>query len=206
MGRCFQESKAAYSSGDGARAKNLSNQGKMHKVEMERLHKEACDLVFQINNKKRKPNVVDLHGLYVKEAIQKTEEAIIGAQIRDDSLIRVIVGKGIHSEGDIKLRPAIEELVVKYNLVAAEDPRNSGVLIVPLKERVDEPTVSPRALKRKPKGKHSQGRVAQPQSAAREVNSSVKRTPYSPHERRETLGQCGRGTDFTAPRLEVEIF
>ncbi|KAG9008267.1 hypothetical protein FRB94_013627 [Tulasnella sp. JGI-2019a] len=205
MSRCFQESKAAHSSGNRARAKDLSKQGKIHKVEMKRLHKEACDLVFQINNKKMKPNVVDLHGLYVKEAIQKTKEAIIGAQIRNDAQVRVIVGKGIHSEGDPKLRPAIEKLVIKYGLVAAEARRNSGVLIITLKERVAESTVSPRALKRKSKGKHSQRRVAQPQSAAREVNTSIRHTPYSPHERREALGQRGHGAGSMAPRLEVEI-
>ncbi|KAG9008266.1 hypothetical protein FRB94_013626 [Tulasnella sp. JGI-2019a] len=162
MARCFQESQTAFTSGDHARAKDLSNQGKMHKAEMERLHREASDLVFQINNKDRKPNEVDLHGLYVKEAIQKTEEAIIGAQIRGDYQLRLIVGKGIHSQGDAKVKPAIEQLVAKYHLAAALDPQNAGVLVVTLKEG-GAPAVAPRAVPKQvqiqPRGKQSQRRV-----------------------------------------------
>lgn len=53
-------------------------------------------------------------GLYVKEAIAKTETAVQAAQSRGDSHIRIIVGKGLHSQGHAaKLKPAIEELMVK---------------------------------------------------------------------------------------------
>ncbi|KAG9007613.1 hypothetical protein FRB94_013630 [Tulasnella sp. JGI-2019a] len=208
MVRCFKDSQNAFTSGDRARAKDLSNQGRIHKAEMERLHSEACELIFQINNegRGRGPNEVDLHGLYVKEAIQEAQQAIIGAQMRDDRQIRFIVGKGLHSQGDPRLKPAIEELAVQHDLVAALDPRNSGVLIITLREGEGEPAVSPRVQQRKPKGAHSQRRVSQSQSAAHEVSSSFGRTPSSPRERREALGQYGHGTDFMAPRLEVEIY
>jgi hypothetical protein len=46
MGQCFEESKRAYSSGDGARAKQLSEEGKRHKAEMERLNREASDWIY----------------------------------------------------------------------------------------------------------------------------------------------------------------
>lgn len=46
MGRAFDESKRAYESGDGARAKQLSEEGKRHKVEMENLNKQASDLIY----------------------------------------------------------------------------------------------------------------------------------------------------------------
>ncbi|KAG9007614.1 hypothetical protein FRB93_007650 [Tulasnella sp. JGI-2019a] len=134
MARCFNDSQIAFTSGDRGLAKDLSNLGKMHKAEMERFHREASDLVFQINNEDRgrQPNEVDLHGLHVKEAIEKTEVAIIGAQTRGDYQIRVIVGKGIHSQGDAKLSRAIEELVVTNDLESAFDPQNPGVLIITL--------------------------------------------------------------------------
>ncbi|KAG8863449.1 hypothetical protein FRB96_008189 [Tulasnella sp. 330] len=134
MARCFQESKEAYNSGDGARAKDLSNEGKRHKAEMERLNNEASQWIFQANNQDSRPDELDLHGLYVKEAIQKTEQAIIEAQNRGDTQIRIIVGKGLHSQGAAKLKPAIEDLMVKYQLVAALDPQNAGVLIVSLNQ------------------------------------------------------------------------
>ncbi|KAG9007615.1 hypothetical protein FRB93_007651 [Tulasnella sp. JGI-2019a] len=134
MARCFQESKEAYNSGDGAQAKDLSNQGKRHKEEMERLNNEASAWIFRANNEDSRPDELDLHGLYVKEAIQKTEEAIIEAQNRGDNQIRIITGKGLHSQGAAKLKPAIEELMVKYQLAAVLDPQNAGVLIVTLNQ------------------------------------------------------------------------
>lgn len=46
MARCFEESKRAYTSGDGAHAKALSNEGKEHKAKMERLHGEASAWIY----------------------------------------------------------------------------------------------------------------------------------------------------------------
>lgn len=133
MGRCFEDSKRAYEGGDGARAKQLSEEGKRHKAEMENLNRQASDWIYHANNTDSGPNEVDLHGLYVKEAIARTEEAIQAAQQRGDPSIHLIVGKGLHSQGGVaKLKPAIEQLVVKYQLAAQLDPHNAGVLIVQL--------------------------------------------------------------------------
>jgi Domain of unknown function (DUF1771) len=46
MGRAFEESKRAYESGDGARAKQLSEEGKRHKAEMENLNSQASDWIY----------------------------------------------------------------------------------------------------------------------------------------------------------------
>ena len=46
MAQCFEESHTAYAAGDGARAKELSNQGKAHKAEMERLNAQASEWIF----------------------------------------------------------------------------------------------------------------------------------------------------------------
>ncbi|PVF94052.1 DUF1771-domain-containing protein [Serendipita vermifera] len=133
MGRAFEESKRAYEGGDGARAKQLSEEGKRHKAEMEKLNRQASDWIYHANNTDSAPNEVDLHGLYVKEAIERTEEAIQAAQQRGDPDIHLIVGKGLHSQGHVaKLKPAIQDLIVKYQLAAALDPNNAGVLIVQL--------------------------------------------------------------------------
>ncbi|GAB1521477.1 asparagine-linked glycosylation protein [Rhizoctonia solani] len=133
MARAFDASQEAYQSGDGAKAKELSNEGKRHKAEMERLNKEASDWIFEKVNLDSAPDELDLHGLYVKEAIERTEAAVEAAQSRGDEQIRIIVGKGLHSQGHIaKLKPAIEELMVKYRLNAHIDPENTGVLVVQL--------------------------------------------------------------------------
>ena len=46
MARCFAESQRAYTSGDGASAKALSNEGKEHKAKMEQLHGEASAWIY----------------------------------------------------------------------------------------------------------------------------------------------------------------
>ena len=46
MAQCFEESHTAYAAGDGARAKELSNEGKAHKAEMERLNAQASEWIF----------------------------------------------------------------------------------------------------------------------------------------------------------------
>ncbi|KAK0195300.1 cytoplasmic protein [Armillaria mellea] len=131
MARCFGESHEAYNRGDGARAKELSNQGKKHQQKMEQLNKEASDWIFVENNRDSKPGEIDLHGLYVKEAIARTDIALEEAKRRGENEIRLIVGKGLHSKGGAaKIRPAIEELMRKHQLVAELDPSNSGVLVV----------------------------------------------------------------------------
>ncbi|KAK0186908.1 hypothetical protein F5146DRAFT_757342 [Armillaria mellea] len=133
MGRCFREGREAYDRGDRAAAKFLSNQGKDHKRKMEQLNKEASNFIYLENNRHREPGEIDLHGLYVKEAVTYTDTAIQEAKLRGASEIRLIVGKGTHSEGgEAILRPKIKALMHKYQLVAEFDRSNSGVLVVEL--------------------------------------------------------------------------
>jgi hypothetical protein len=49
------------------------------------------------NNKDSTPYEVALDGIYVKEAISLTEQAIQAAQTREDPTAHLIVGKGLHS-------------------------------------------------------------------------------------------------------------
>jgi len=91
----------------------------------------ASDWIFVENNKDSNPGEIDLHGLYVKEAIAHTDDAIEQAKRKGDSEIHLIVGKGLHSQGGVaKIKPAIESLMQKHQLVAELDPHNAGVLIV----------------------------------------------------------------------------
>lgn len=46
MSQCFQQSHEAYAHGDGAAAKALSNQGKVHQANMEQLHKQASQIIY----------------------------------------------------------------------------------------------------------------------------------------------------------------
>ena len=46
MAHCFEESRRAYEAGDRAGAKTLSNEGKEHKAEMERLNGRASAWIY----------------------------------------------------------------------------------------------------------------------------------------------------------------
>lgn len=50
----------------------------------------------------------------MKEAIERTEAAIAQAQRERRDELRVIVGKGIHSQGHVaKIKPAVQNLMQK---------------------------------------------------------------------------------------------
>ncbi|KAI5475122.1 S-adenosyl-L-methionine-dependent methyltransferase [Pseudohyphozyma bogoriensis] len=133
MGKAFDESKRAYNGGDGARAKELSNEGHEHQREKERLNDEAALWIYTENNKRQPEGTIDLHGLYVQESIEYTEKAIESARSHSVPTLRVIVGKGNHSANHVaKIKPAIESLMQRQNLSAHLDPKNSGVLVISL--------------------------------------------------------------------------
>ncbi|KAG2148594.1 hypothetical protein BD769DRAFT_1345237, partial [Suillus cothurnatus] len=132
MAKCFQQSHEAYSRREGALAKELSEKGKKHERTMEALNAEASAWIFR-GMLSFKPGELDLHGLYVKEAISYSDKAIKEARQRGDSQIRLIVGKGLHSNGHVaKIKPALEDLMKQLNLPVEVDPQNTGVLIVQL--------------------------------------------------------------------------
>jgi len=99
MGRCFDQAHQAHENGDGKRAKELSEEGHRHQREMERLNHQASEWIFKENNLDSHPGEIDLHGLYVKEAIDYTDRSIQEAQSRGDSEIHLIVSAyplGVH--------------------------------------------------------------------------------------------------------------
>jgi len=46
MARCFEGSHMAFSRGDGALAKELSNKGKQHQSRMQELNRQASEYIF----------------------------------------------------------------------------------------------------------------------------------------------------------------
>ncbi|KAI7853776.1 hypothetical protein BDC45DRAFT_510074 [Circinella umbellata] len=128
---CYQKSQEAYSNGDGAQAKQLSNQGHHHDDRMKKYNKQAADLIFQEKNAGRPADEIDLHGLFVKEATEKVDEALRRCQHSGQDHLIIIVGKGLHSPGQIaKLKPAIGEMIKKYNVRCTPDRPNPGCLYV----------------------------------------------------------------------------
>lgn len=76
MHQCFDAASRAYNSGEGGDAKNLSNEGHAHQRRRDQLNDEAADWIFAANNANQPRGSIDLHGLYVQEAIERTEKAV----------------------------------------------------------------------------------------------------------------------------------
>ncbi|CAE6469837.1 unnamed protein product [Rhizoctonia solani] len=122
MSNSFEEAKLAFQRGEKAKAKQLAEEGKRYQADMHRLNEEASQWVHE--------------RLYVKEAVKRVESAIRAAQNRGDEELRIIVGRGSHSEGQMaRIKPAIEQLLARQHLDSYIDPRNEGVLIVEFSSR-----------------------------------------------------------------------
>ncbi|RLV90171.1 Smr domain-containing protein [Spathaspora sp. JA1] len=128
-----QQSQAAYKSGDGKRAHELSEQSKQIMNQADSVNRQAAEYVFRENNEDSGPDEIDLHGLYVKEATWFLQQRISHDIRINQSHLRVIVGKGLHSANGIaKLKPAVNDLCKEMGLKHHIDPKNSGVLVVEL--------------------------------------------------------------------------
>ncbi|KAI9459092.1 hypothetical protein F5148DRAFT_1287217 [Russula earlei] len=104
----------------------------VHESEMKRLNGVAAQLIFAEKNRDRPEGTVDLHGLYVDEAVEHAKREIRSAALRrPNNVLHFIVGKGLHTkDGKAKIRPAVEQLCERRHLTHYLDPRNAGVLIV----------------------------------------------------------------------------
>ncbi|KAI2612404.1 Smr domain protein [Hypoxylon fragiforme] len=131
---CFERSKQAYERGNGAEAKELSNEGKAHAAKMAEYNQQASEYIFRENNAtSRVPDdTIDLHGQFVEEAKDILERRIRYAQKHGQTHLHVIVGKGNHSENHVqKLKPRVEEVCRELGLQFATE-ENTGRIYVNL--------------------------------------------------------------------------
>lgn len=131
-GDCFERSKEAYNRGDGAGAKQFSNEGKSHGAKMEQYNKQASEFIFRENNATdRVPaDTIDLHGQFVEEAEDILEERIKYAQSTGQTHLHVIVGKGNHSPGHIqKIKPRVEQVCSQLGLQYHTEPNEGRIYV-----------------------------------------------------------------------------
>lgn len=131
-GNCFERSKEAYNSGDGAAAKALSNEGKAHGEKMEQYNRQASEFIFRENNATdRVPaDTIDLHGQFVEEAEDILEERIKYARSTGQTHLHVIVGKGNHSSGHIqKIKPRVEQVCRELGLDYHTEPNEGRIYV-----------------------------------------------------------------------------
>ncbi|CAG8548635.1 5524_t:CDS:2 [Ambispora gerdemannii] len=107
------QAQIAYKHGDGKKAKELSNKAKEHYKEMENYQE------------------LDLHGLFVTEALAYTEQRIQHCKSMKAKNLVIIVGQGNHSiDGVSKLKPAVTELINKYQIRCTPNKPNPGCLFL----------------------------------------------------------------------------
>jgi DNA-nicking Smr family endonuclease len=131
---CFDRASQAYESGDGARAHELSQEGKAHAAKMDEYNRQARDFIFRENNAEGRveSDTIDLHGLFVEEAEDALEERIRAARQRGESHLHVIVGKGNHSVGHVqKIKPRVEQVCRELGLQYRTE-ENEGRIFVNL--------------------------------------------------------------------------
>ncbi|KAF9175480.1 hypothetical protein BGX20_004903 [Mortierella sp. AD010] len=127
----IEKSKAAYSSGNGAKAKELSLIAKNYEKEMARCDNIAKDIVFEFYNSSKPPNEIDLHGLKVREALDITRERLAKFIKNKETNLIIIVGRGNNSvNGVAKIKPAVIELVKEYRIKATPNKPNQGCIFV----------------------------------------------------------------------------
>lgn len=128
----YQLSQQCWRSGDGAGAAEHKQQRLSYQKQKAALDKEAADVIFRENNRNRPENEVDLHGLFVAEALDKLDNCLQEAKRKNLSGMIIIVGKGNHSQDRIaKLKPAVaERLIKRYGLRCYMNEPNQGCIRV----------------------------------------------------------------------------
>ncbi|KAH6890474.1 hypothetical protein B0T10DRAFT_485970 [Thelonectria olida] len=131
---CFERSRQAYDDGDGAGAKELSNEGKAHAAKMDDYNRQASEFIFRANNApgKVESDCIDLHGQFVEEAERILEERIRADTAAGQTHLHAIVGRGNHSTNHVqKLKPKVEELCQELGL-SYHTEENAGRIYINL--------------------------------------------------------------------------
>lgn len=127
--QAFRSSQQAYNRGDGLKAKSDSNYGKFCGRKCEEANKSAANAIFIQMNENRPLTEIDLHGLFVKEAIERLEDRVIYA-LESGRIQRldVIVGQGHHSDGGAKLKPSVMQFAKENGIPYALYKHNPGCI------------------------------------------------------------------------------
>lgn len=126
----FLLSQNAYLKKNFVNAKRYSRLGKQQESLMNEANEEANEAVYSFNNGRlNTENTIDLHGLFVKEALDRLSSHLDLAKAEGLSKLFVIVGRGLHSNGGPKLKPAVVEYARQQNIVHYLHPRNEGCVI-----------------------------------------------------------------------------
>jgi hypothetical protein len=121
-------SKEAAARGATYRAEICKQDADNYRMSMQCYNKAAARIIFDQNNSwaLQRENKVDLHGLFVEEALEKLNETIRSFKWQGKNEIIVITGQGLHSQNGPKLKPAVITFARKQNIKFQENHPNPG--------------------------------------------------------------------------------
>lgn len=122
----FYHSKEAWNHGLRLEAKILSNKGRMCSKIMDQSNSRAAHLIFTETNEKKPLDHIDLHYLYVSEALPMLEERIALLKKLGKFQLTVIVGRGKRSLNEPKLKPAVISFAQNKNIRFTSEFPNVG--------------------------------------------------------------------------------
>lgn len=127
----MSEASKLFEAGDKAKAKELSEQGKAAGKKMEEANAKAAEVILQHRNGDHPVNYLDLHGLYLEEALAAFRlklSQLQAADSADEIIFEVIPGAGNHSKNKAIIKPKVIEELRAMNLYFEE--KNAGTLLV----------------------------------------------------------------------------
>ncbi|RLV90155.1 Smr domain-containing protein [Spathaspora sp. JA1] len=137
-----QESQTAYKSDDEKLAYELAEQAKQTMNQASSISRLASEHIFRLHNKDKATDEIDLRGLFVKEATWYLKKRISQDVKINQSRLRVIVGRGVHSANRVsKLKPAVQDLCKELKLKYQIPINNNGLLVIAL-DHIDSEQIS----------------------------------------------------------------
>lgn len=122
-----RQSHELWEKGDKAGAKTMSNNGKELDTQAKKLHVQAAHAIYLHRNGGRPDNYIDLHGLFVEEALRFLKERL--TTFAPGEKLEVVTGAGHHSEDhQAKIKPAVIAYLARKKLRWEE--LNAGDLLV----------------------------------------------------------------------------
>lgn len=130
-GEYSQRSQSAYKAGNHQEAKSFSQQAKDTFAQADAVARQAADLTFRLHNERQPADTVDLHGLTVREALERVDKRLQEDKARGADHVVLIVGAGRHSQGGLaKIKPAVEDLLVRHKANFTLGEPNEGCITV----------------------------------------------------------------------------
>lgn len=122
----FRLCRNAYNNGDAEMGKFYCDLAKFYQKYMREANNIAANIIFKINNQNQPLNTIDLHRLFVDEAINKLKDRVNYVKTKGVLQLNVIVGRGNHSKNGPKLKDAVANFASKTNIRYTLDHLNPG--------------------------------------------------------------------------------